>query len=363
MKALRACLLTSSLFLAFDANAIIILQNMSATNRVDYDNNVGMSNDPQSVWRYSFVPTYSISGVDQLNRWFARAGFNIQRSSDKNLSIDREDPNLGFGWDREFELGSLSITGNYIKTSTRISELQDSGLVANDASSISKSLSANLTRFFSEKISGSLRAGIVRSTFTGGSGLTSFNSKSLNSSISYEYSEKLRPFVSLGYSTFMSTNSNQGSQNSQTFSGGATYTINPRLSTNFSAGLTRLSTGVGKVGDFSLSYTGERYRLNGLYSRSVSPSSIGGFQNADSISFGYSYSLSETSNIGTDFSWRRNNSLNDIETKQFSAFYNNNLSEYWQMRLSMQARDIKSSNQSTNGEIIGISLIYNSTDF
>ena len=363
------CLFISGLFFSVNANAIIILQNASVSSGIDFDNNVNMSNNPQSVWRYSLVPSYSISGINELNRWFSSLSLNIQRSSDKNLSIDREDPSLALGWSKEFERGNLTLNGSYVRASTRVTQLQESGLVANDASSISKSISINFTRILTERLNWSLGGALTKSTFTGGSGFTGFNSKSLTSTLNYDYSEKLRPFVNLGYSTYDSAESpqniqnTQNSQNSQTFTIGTIYNINPRLVSNFSAGYTKLSTGVGKVGNINLSYSGDNYQFTSAYSRSVTPSSIGGFQNADSISLSYSYSLSERDSLGAGFNWRKNNSLNDIESKQITAFYSRILTEFWQMRLSLQARDIKSIEQSANGEMLGISLIYNTPNF
>jgi len=346
-----------------NANAIIILQNASATNSVDYDNNVSMSDNAQSVWRYALVPRYSINAQNELNRWYSNASVNIQRSSDKNLSIDRQDPSVSLGWERELEKGRFNLGTSYTRASTRVTQLQESGLVSNDGSSITKSINAGWTRSLTERVNWSLSGALSKTSFTGGGGFSQYNSKSLNSLLSYEMSDRLKPFINLGYSTYNSGDSIQGSQNSETYTGGASYQINPRFSSSFSAGITRLSTGVAKVGDVSFSYTGEQYQLSGTYSRNVTPSSIGGFQNADNILLNYGYTLSEKSNIGTSFSWRKNNSLNDIESKQISAFYSLSLTEYWLMRLSLQMREIKSTNQSANGEILGISLVYNTPEF
>lgn len=355
--------LVGSLLLSNHASALVILQNASTSVGADYDNNISMTKNAQSIWRYTVVPSYTLNSVNELNRWYTKASLNIQRSSDKNLSVDREDPTVGIGWERELARGRFSLTGNYRRASTRVTELEDSGLVSRDATSVSRSVSANWSRYLTERLSWSLGGGYSKSTFSGGGGFSGFSSNSLNTSISYEWSERLRPFINLGYSTYSPEVSNQDTTKSQTFTVGTNYILTPRLNLSASGGLTRIETGVGKVGNLTLSYIGEQYQLSGTYSRAVTPSSIGGFQNADSISLNYGYSLSEKSNLGTSFSYRKNNSLNDIESKQLSAFYSRNLTEYWQMRLSLQMREIKSTSQSANGEAIGVSLIYNTPEF
>jgi hypothetical protein len=349
--------------LAVDANALIILQSASASNSIDYDNNVTMSENAQSIWRYSLVPRYTISAANELNRWYSNVSVNIQRSSDKNLSIDRQDPTASLGWERELEKGRFNLSSSYSRTSTRVTQLQESGLVFNDGSSTTKSINAGWNRSLTERINWSLSGALSKTSFTGGGGFSQFNSKSLNSLLSYEVSDRLKPFINLGYTTYNSDESAQGFQKSQTYTGGASYQFNPKLSSSFSAGITRLSTGVAKVGEISVSYTGEQYQLIGTYSRNVTPSGVGGFQNADNISLNYGYTLSEKSNIGTSFNWRKNNSLNDVESKQISAFYSLSLTDYWLMRLSLQMREIKSINQSANGEVFGISFVYNTPEF
>jgi hypothetical protein len=360
---IRIHCLTACLCFSLNAHALVILQNASVSTNVDYDTNVNMSKEETSIWRYRLLPTYTISAVDDLNRWYSRANLNIQRSSDRRLSLDREDPSIGVGWERELARGRFSLTGNYDKASTRVTEFLESGLVTSDASSIRKSIAANWSRLLTERLNWTLGGGYTKVTFTGGGGFSGYNSKSLNTSLSYEWSDKLRPFINFGYSTFNPESTDQESSNSKTYSVGASYELNPRLTTTGSVGITRLSSGVGKVGSVALTYSGDLYQISGNYSRNVTPSSIGGFQNADALSLNYGYTLSEKSSIGTSFSWRRNNSLNDVESRQISAFYSRNLAEYWQMRLSLQMREIKSTNQNVNGDIIGISLIYNTPEF
>ena len=360
----------SLISLAFNANALVILQTASASSSVDYDNNVTMSENPQSVWRYSIVPNYRAELNDDLNRWFANGSINIQRSSDRILSIDREDPTVGVGWSRELYRGNFTLTGNYSRSSTRVTELQSIGLLSTDASSVVKNISADWSQSLTDRIILSLEGGYSKSSFTGG-GLTDFSSKSLNSSMSYEWSERFRPFINLGYTTYsqdgqnqtLNNIQNQDDSNALTYTAGASYNINERLTSTFSAGVTRLSKDYGEVGSFSFDYLGDKYLIKGTLARSVTPSGVGGFQNADTASLNYDYTLSDKSSIAASFSWQKNNSLNDVESKQISAFYSRSLSEYWQMRLSLQMRDIKSNNQSSNGEIFGISLIYNTLEF
>ena len=353
---------------AAQAEAQVVLQRVSVPLSIEFDSNPTFSkNDKQSIWRYTAAPTYSISAVDDLNRWYTNIGFSIQRSSNKSISVDREDPNLVLGWNRTLEKGNFSLVANYNENSTRTTELRTTGLINQDITATTKSIEAVWLRELTDRLNFSLNAGLVKNSYDSPS-FTGYNTKSIGSSLSYQVSEKLVTFVNLGYEKYKtdstSTQNSQSSRNSQNYNAGFNYIVSPQLDFSLLAGFNRTSSaGSAKIGRASFNYQAERHLLRGALARDVSPTGLGDFQETDRLSLGYSYNLSEKSNIGTEYTLQKNNSLNSNETTYLSNFYSRNFSDRWAMRVSLDLRRIKDTVQTVNGEIAGLTFIYNTPEF
>lgn len=346
------------------AEALVLLQQASIPMGVEHDTNPRMSStDKQSIWRYIATPRYSIAAVSDQNRWYSDISLRLERSSDKRLSVEREDPNVVVGWQRDGERDRFSLIGRYNEASTRFTEFDETGLVDNDTSSTTKSVGANWSRVLTERLNFSFGGQYLKTSYSGGS-FTGYTTKSLNSTLTYDFNERVRPFIQLGLTDFNPDGQGRSNTKSQNYLVGTHVDISPRLTASASAGINHLSSaGNGRIANANFNYAGERYGLRGSIERSVSASSIGNFQEADRLSLGYNYDLSDKSRLGTDFTWRKNNSLNDSETKQLSGFYSRDLTEFWQMRLSLQTRKIKNTNSSANGNVAGITLTYNIPEF
>ena len=346
------------------AEALVLLQQASVPMGIEYDTNPRMSStDKRSIWRYIATPRYSIATVADRNRWYSEVSLRLERSSDKKLSIDREDPNVVVGWERDSERDRFSLIGRYNKSSTRITEFDETGLVVNDASSSTRSVAANWSRLLTERLNFSLGGQYLKTSYSGGN-FTGYSTKSLNSTLTYDFNERVKPFIQVALTDFNPDGQVRRNTKSQNYLVGAHVDISSKFNVSASAGINHLSTaGNGRIANTSFNYLGERYSLRGSLERSVSASSIGNFQESDRLSLGYNYDLSDRSRLGADFSWRKNNSLNDSETKQLSGFYSRDLTEFWQMKLLLQTRNLKSANRSANGNVAGITFTYNIPEF
>jgi hypothetical protein len=346
------------------AQALVVLQQGYVPFGVEYDTNPTLSsNNSQSIWRYTATPRYVVSAVENQNRWYADAGIRLQRSSDKRVSIDREDPNIIIGWENDSERGRFSLVGRYNKTSTRFTEFDGTGLVTNDGSAIARSISANWSRLLTEKLNFSIGGQYLKTAYSGGT-FTNFATKSLNSTLTYELNEKVSPFIQVGLADFNPEGQGRRDTQSQDYLIGANVTLTPQFNFSAATGINHVSSsGSAWVGNTSFNYLEEKHSFRGALARNVSVSSIGNFQEADRLSLGYGYDLTDKSRLGTDLTWRRNNSLNSNEAKQITGFYSRDLSEFWQMRLSLQHRNLKSVNRSANGNVVGIAFTYNTPEF
>jgi hypothetical protein len=169
---------------------------------VNYDSNIQMQeNNEESINFYNTTPTLRVTGNDGVNSLSFNGSVLFQRSSDEDISEDRKDPSLGLGWTRGFERGEFTLSTNYNKSSTRVSERRVTGLIFNDGSAITRSYDASLRYLITEKFSLSTGLNYQETTFSGAN-LDDFNSKNFNSRLNYLYNEKLTPFVQFSISRF-----------------------------------------------------------------------------------------------------------------------------------------------------------------
>jgi hypothetical protein len=363
----RLCVLSLTLLIGH-AEALIVLQQVSVPLSVVHDNNLTLTDiDKQSVWLYTAAPTYTISAVENQNRWFSTIGVRFQRSSNKEISADREDPSLLVGWNRQYENGTFNLVANYNESSTRITELRTTGLVNQDLTATTKSIAADWSRLLTERLNFTLGADLTKTSFDT-AGFIGSTTKSIDSSLAYQVNEKLNTFINLAFTNFNSDAQagfvGSNSIYSRNYLAGITYSYSSELELSAAAGVNNISSaGRGKVGRISFNYRPERYQLSGDFERANAPSNIGDFQESDRYTLGYSYALSNISTLGTNFSYIKNNSLFANKTTFLNVFYTRELSDYWQMRLSIDARKQKTDIQSANGEAAGITFIYNTPEF
>ena len=94
---IKFLVVSAVLVFSLPAQALVILQKATIPFDTQYDSNPTLSSNKQSIWRYTVTPTYSLAAVEGQNRWYTNVGLSVQRSSDKKVSQDRQDPNLDIG--------------------------------------------------------------------------------------------------------------------------------------------------------------------------------------------------------------------------------------------------------------------------
>ena len=339
---------------------------------VNYDSNIQMADsNEEPVVFYNVIPRATFVGSDGVNTINFNGSVLLQRSSDEDISEDRKDPNLGLSWVRGFERGEFSLSTNYSKTSTRVSEQRVTGLVFSDGSAISRSYNANLSYLISEKLSMSTGLGYQETVFSG-AGLDDFNSKNFNARLNYLYSEKLTPFVQFTLSRFenetntlsneiVSRLNNNGTSVSRNLLVGFDYKASPQFDYSVAVGMNRVSSaGNGWVGNANLNYViDERSTVAGSISRNVTPSGLGGFLEVDNLSVNYQYDINQKNHLGADANWTITRDVNDSSFKRLNGFYGYDLAEDWGVRTYIQYRTLQAVGVDANAYLIGVSLSYN----
>lgn len=339
---------------------------------VNYDSNIQMADsNEESVVFYNVIPRVTFVGSDGVNSINFNGSVLFQRSSDEEISEDRKDPTLGLSWLRTFERGEFSLSTNYNKISTRVSEQRVTGQVFNDGSSTNRSYDATLKYLISEKLSMSTGLGYQETRFSG-AGLDNFNSKSFNARLNYLYSEKLTPFVQFAMSRFQNeTNTlnnelvselnNSDTSVSRNLLVGFDYKASPQLDYSVAVGVNRISSaGNGWVGNASMNYViDEKSSLAGSISRIVTPSGLGGFLEVDNFSANYQYDIDQKNHLGADANWSITRDVNDSSFKRIGGFYGYDISEDWSVRTYAQYRTLKAVGVDADAYLIGVSLSYN----
>jgi hypothetical protein len=343
--------------------ALELKKNFYLTSSVDHDSNIFMADQGKDVMRFTVVPRLTLLAEDDQNSLRFDGSMFFARSSDERISVDRNDPTADVGWVRTFERGQFSMLALYQKSSIRASELDRSGVVFADDTSINRSINANFDYFLSDKFTIGTGLGYQKQTFTG-LALASFESKMFNATLNHFYTEKINPFYQVSINHFETIDTNLSSV-SKNFIAGTRYLVNPRLTLMASVGVNNINT-VGRswIGESEINYAiSDSSNLIASLDRRVSAGGLGGFQKSDALALSYNRDLSQRDHIGTSYSWTINRTINDVRFMQFSAWYMRDISNDWSLRLTAQRRNLKSSFQDADANNLNLSIIYNRLDF
>jgi hypothetical protein len=367
-RALKALCVLGFVGLTTHAEALVVLQQVSVPLGIEFDSNPELSpDDEQSVWRYYTIPTYTISAVENQNRWYSSIGFRIMRSSDKEIVADRDDPVVTLGWDRELEKGFFKLFGSYDKDSIRSTELKRTGIVKVDGDVTAKALNVAWSRLLTEKVNLTL-GGRLDETEYETADLIDYKNRAFNSGLTYQINEKTDVFVTADYLKYIPSGNNSDI-NHQKYFGGANIHVSPSLSVTAGAGWSHFSSFASyMITKAGFDYQLEKHAFRGAIGRTADIA--GGDADvvkSDSALVGYSYSIDDRSRFGSELSWAKNEIQIEQTTNRiinFSNFYERDISQRWLMRLSLGLKRLKEEDQSAaKGETAGISFTYVTPQF
>lgn len=363
MKAARLLLGALGLLSPWCSHAGLIEQGLTASLSEDYDTNPPMSSaGSTALWRTSLSPSYSLSRASGADEWDASLGLLLQRSSDPGVSQNRQDPSLSLGWTRATPNGSFGFSAGYKKASTRITELQDTGLVAADGSQTTQSLSGNWSNALDERRTVSLNAAYAGVGYQGGT-LSDYRNFSVGATGSYAWDERSEPYLSLSASRYQPVNTTGIESDSYDLMAGVKLSRSDRLSLELAGGVNQLlaqTTQSGFVGSVKLNYAlDDREDFNFNLSRGVAASGIGGFLKSDQFSAGWSRALSDRQSLGADLSWHWSHSAGTGDTRQLSLWSSRVLDDLWSLRFSYLYKQLSGGSLAeASGHVLSLTLSY-----
>lgn len=341
-------------------------QSISLPTTLEHDSNLPLSaTKKQGVSRLILVPAYSLTGTYGIDEFKAGLGLRVERSSDKNVSIDREDPNVLAGWRRLTETGEFGLTAKYAEVSSREAELQETGGATADSTRKTGSLGGVWRSAITELSTLTVDADFKTVSYDAGT-QTNFNNLAAGISWTYAWSERIEPFLRVAVSHYDPDKSTATVTKSDyyTVNGGVKVKASEHLEWTAQGGPGRVSartTDTGWQGSLAMQYRGDRYDVALNMGRSVTTSGDGGFVASDRVAGTFGYAIDERTGAGFSASWQDNKGDNPNTTQQLGAWASHELSPFWHARLYYQHRLRSEDRQpDASGDVLGVTLIYSS---
>jgi hypothetical protein len=344
-------------------------QSISLPATIEHDTNLPLATtNKQGVSRLIVVPAYSLVGTYGLDELKAGLGLRVERSSDQRISIDREDPNLLFGWRRQTETGEFGLTATYQEVSSRAAELENTGGIAPDSTQKTGSLKGLWRSAVTERSTLSTDADYKMVSYDGG---TQTDYKNLVAGISWNYtwSERIEPFLRFSASHYEPDKTTVSVAKSDYYAAtvGVKVKASEHLEWTAQGGPGRVSartTDTGWQGSFDMKYRGDRYDAGFSMGRSVTTSGDGGFVASDRVAGTFGYIIDERSSLGLFASWQDSKGDNPNTMQQLGAWANHEFSPFLHARLYYQHKLRTQNGQpDASGDVLGVTLVYSPRGF
>jgi hypothetical protein len=344
-------------------------QSISSPATIEYDSNLPLSaTAKQAVTRLIVTPVYGVVagfGNDELQ---VGLGMHVERSANQRVSMNREDPNLRFGWRRLTEAGELGLTTTYDQVSSRAAELQNTGSITSDSTQKTKAVKG-LWRSAVTDFS-TLTADADYKTVSYDTGTqTNFSNFSAGIKWDYAWSERIDPFLHFSVSRYSPDKITATAIKSDYYT--ATIGVKVKASSHLEWALqggpnviSAPTSNTGWQGSFDLKYLGNRYDLAFNTGRSVSTSGSGGLVASDRVAGTFNFAIDERSAVGFSGTWQNNKGNNPNTMQQLGAWASHEVSSFVQARIYYQHKVRHQDGQSdVSGNVVGVTLVYSPSSF
>jgi hypothetical protein len=341
-------------------------QALALSSSIEHDSNLRMSAAKQSVTRTILKPAYTLTNMLGADQFDARLGLGIERSSDRRVSNNREDPNLMLGWQRPLATGELGLTARYEEASAQQTQLQETGLVTTDDTRTSWSLGGRWQTALTERATLATNLDYQNVSYDGGT-LTNYENHSASLNLGYAWSETVEPFLLAAASHYKPSRATVATSDSYSLQGGAKVKLADNWEWQFQAGRNRVDARTSDnswLGNTNLGYTGRRHDLALSAGRSVNSSGEGGFVQSDQLRGTWGYAYDELTRLRLEATWQKSRGLQPNTMRQLGASANRDLSPFWRANLYYSHKQRDESGQPTiTGNVVGVTLVYSHPDF
>ncbi len=393
MRLLKLAVCSASLALSGLALADELTQNFDATTGVQYYSNplFGPAN-PQAVTVGTFNPTYSLASPGGTNSWNLNAGLNVQRSSDPNILVNRDDPTVTAGWEHDWNTDSLALNAHYDQSSILFGNAAtvsaDNVNYIHDGSRDTSSAGAKWTDNLSDSWqleSDASWSQILFNGLTQGSNnltnftLTNYQMAALTAKLSKQFRATLLGYGQVAYTRLLMAGTEPNSSQINSILG-LHWQTSASLSLDAYGGESAISTDSvpggyaasglsppatsGWIGDATLSWQGQRANASLEASRTNRPSGFGGFISSELLSGKAGYDWSERDSAGVEYDYLNNLDLFISTQNRYTAWVMHKFSPSVSLQFTMQRLAMAYlANPIAYNNIAGLNLIYTMTSF
>jgi hypothetical protein len=345
-------------------------QTGSAHVSMEYDTNPAMiPAHGDGVWRSLFEPSYILQRTWGANDLDAGIVLHTAHSSNTTLSQNRNDPSIFLDWKQEADTSKFEMSYKYDEAATRIAETQIAGPGFKDSTRVTRTISANLSKDISDRLTVSLGSSNINVMYKGAPvTIIDYASRSGNMMIGYAWSETFAPFLNMSYADYEPTGIATLNRLVSTTMGW-NWKVGDYLEGTLQAGNTKIS-GIqinpqkGNQRMMEIKYTGHQnqFVLNG--GRQVSPSGLGGFITTDQAKGNWSYDLNERSTTGIDLGWQKSFLISDVTNSTSGAWLQHEINPLWKVRTYYLHKLSKQNGiNMASSNMLGITLTYTDSEF
>lgn len=346
-------------------------QAVSMPAEVEFDSNPRLlQGNTSSAVRYRLRPQYSYTyHVDDANEWSAIVGANLERSSNTQVSANRQDPSVELKWQQETPTSSWGLNAKYFKASTRTTEFDQTGIVTADRTQTNRSVGANWGKYLAERwmANGEVKQQWVDyDTET----LVPYRNSSVIGGLSYDLTEleKLSVFFSGGhYSPSANNFILARSSSSMGLMFGYAGVLSDKIDWNVQAGkvkITGLDAGYYFQGKAQVNYKGNYASAGVNFDRSVvAGGQTGGLTVSNALRLQTRIEVAERTAIDFYYTLTKNAGFNGGKTNSMGANYVLQISPFWRLNVGVQRKTADQRTGYAGANVVGVGLNYSHSDF
>lgn len=341
-------------------------QAVSMPVEVEFDSNPELRpGSASSAVRYRLRPQYSYTyHIDDTTEWSAILGANLERSSNTQVSANRQDPSVELKWQQESPTASWGLNAKYFKASTRTTEFDQTGIVTADRTQTNRSVGANWGKYLAERwmANGEINQQWVNYDTDS---LVSYRNSTASGGLSYDLdaSEKLSVlFSGSHYSPSANNFILARPSSSMGLMFGCFWALSDKIDWNLQAGkvkITGLDSGYYLQGKLQVNYKGDYTSAGVGFDRSaVAGGQTGGLTVSNSLRLQARIEVAERTAIDFFYSLTKNAGYNGGKTNSMGANYVFQITPLWRLNFNVQRKTADQRTGYAGANVMGIGLNY-----
>lgn len=283
---------------------------ISADARYD-DNRFLSTTNKQSLYTFNIRPSmdFTIEDEGSTTVFTARGAYSL--TSDNAIEEDRATFGGGVTGNYAFEYSTLSIGAGYDRESVFETEFEDTGQFlqnqTRDRAYANFNYATELNEIWVFRLSDNFQLSDYSTNF-----LNNYWSNQVGVGLDFDLNETTSIVQNGSYLRYQPENNLAPNIDSYSYLVGISHQVSENTTLTLTGGSTYTNDSFRWSAVAELDYELENNQFSFRAAREISPSGFGGLLQSESVAFGTTYNYSESTNMGLDASWRRQEGLNNL---------------------------------------------------